>query len=488
LTCGLTAGDLTALPVTSYPYSEADTAFSAMAQARHTGKIVLRPSGNETVAAGPQAPAVSSEGTYLITGGLGALGLETARYLTGKGARHLVLVGRRPPSAAARQAVQQLRAAQAEVRVRAADVSRFDDVAALVTEIGTSMPPLTGIVHAAGILDDGFLLQLDEERFRSVAAPKADAAWHLHRASRDIPLDFFVLYSSAAALLGSPGQGNYAAANAFLDALAVYRHSLGLPALSIGWGPWSQIGLAADPSRGGSLPAYGIASLRPEDGIAALDRLLFTPSAQATVLPLDRARLRDAADSGMLPGLLAGLLAPSAGTAGTRRQGSTEIRQKLLAVEPGRRRSAILQQHCISEAARVLKTDVSKIDATAPLASMGFDSLMSLELRKRLETSLGIELSATVAWRFPTIEKLVPFLADRMEVPLKPGPAGSGPAAAGGPPAAAESAEPTGAATETGTADHAEPVGPAEADLAQLSDSDLEALLLAKMTRIDEGC
>jgi len=137
-------------------------------QARHTGKIVLRPSGNETVAAGPQAPAISSEGTYLITGGLGALGLETARYLTGKGARHLVLVGRRPPSAAAQQVVQQLRAAQAEISVRAVDVSRFDDVAALMAEISTSMPPLTGIVHTAGILDDGFLLQLDEERFRSV--------------------------------------------------------------------------------------------------------------------------------------------------------------------------------------------------------------------------------------------------------------------------------------------------------------------------------
>jgi phthiocerol/phenolphthiocerol synthesis type-I polyketide synthase C len=492
---GLAAGDLTALPVTSYSYAEADTAFSQMAQARHTGKIVLRPSGNETVAAGPQAPAISSEGTYLITGGLGALGLETARYLTGKGARHLVLVGRRPPSAAAQQVVQQLRAAQAEISVRAVDVSRFDDVAALMAEISTSMPPLTGIVHTAGILDDGFLLQLDEERFRSVAAPKADAAWHLHRASRDIPLDFFVLYSSAAALLGSPGQGNYAAANAFLDALAVYRHSLGLPALSIGWGPWSQIGLVADPSRAGSLPAYGIESLRPEDGIAALDRLLFTPSAQATVLALDRARLRDAADSGMLPDLLAGLLAPSAGAAVTGRQGSTEIRQKLLAVQPGRRRSAILQQHCMSEAARVLKTDVSKIDATAPMASMGFDSLMSLELRKRLEISLGVELAATVAWRFPTIEKLVPFLADRMEVPLEPGSAGSGPTAASGPAAAsgppADLAEPTGAAT--GTADHAEPAGRAEAarrpeaDLAQLSDSDLEALLLAKMTRIDEG-
>jgi phthiocerol/phenolphthiocerol synthesis type-I polyketide synthase C len=486
LTDGLRSGQFTPIPVTSYPYAEAGTAFAQMAQARHTGKIVLRPGGNETVPVGPPAPAVSGERTYLITGGLGALGLETARYLAGQGARHLVLAGRQPPSAAAQDAVQRLRADGAQVTVCAADVSRFGDVAAVMTEIRTSMPPLAGIVHAAGILGDGLLLQLDAERFRLVAAAKADGAWHLHRASRDARLDFFVMYSSAAALLGSPGQGNYAAANSFLDALAAYRQSLGLPALSIGWGPWSRIGLAAGASRGGALAAYGIASLRPEDGIAALDRLLFTTPAQAAVLPLDQAGLRDAADAGMLPGLLASLLAPAAGPAGTRPPEPTGLRQELLAAGPGRRRNAILQRHCAVEAARVLKTDVSAIDATAPLANMGFDSLMSLELRRRLEISLGVKLSATIAWRFPTIEKLAPFLADCMQLPLEDGPRGDPrPAAevgggqdAAGVPAASGPATPD---AQAGTASLA------EADLEHIPDSDLESLLLAKLTRIGEG-
>jgi NAD(P)-dependent dehydrogenase (short-subunit alcohol dehydrogenase family)/acyl carrier protein len=462
VTSGFEAGDFTALPVTSFPYAEAEAAFAYMAQARHTGKIVLRPDGTEAVAAAPAGPAIRGDATYLITGGLGALGLETARYLAGQGARHLVLAGRRPPSETASRAIAELTEAGVAVGVRAADVSRAADVTALIADIGVSMPPLAGVVHAAGILDDGFLLQLDEARFRAVAAPKSDAAWHLHQATLDLRLDFFVLYSSAAALLGSPGQANYAAANAALDALACYRRSLGLPALSIAWGPWSRIGLAA----GTSLTAFGVASLTPEHGTAALGRLLLPGAGHAAVLPVDPAGLRAAADSGLLPGLLAGLLAPVADGRGAKRPGSTRVRQRLLAVEPGRRRAAILQEHCVAEAARVLKAEAASIDATAPLANLGFDSLMSLELRKRLEASLGIELSATVAWRYPTIERLVPHLAERMEVPLTV----ALPDAVALPPVGQHSA-----------------VAAADTDLEQLSDAELEALLVAKMTQMEEG-
>jgi len=460
---GFADGSLRALPVTSYPYSQADAAFAHMAQARHTGKLVLRPDRPVTIAVPPDAPVVRDTATYLITGGLGALGLRTARYLADQGARHLALVGRHSPSTPAERVLDELRARQVQVTVCQADVSRPDEVAAVLARLDGSMPPLAGVVHAAGILDDGLLLQLDRDRFAAVAAPKVAGAWLLHRATADRDLDFFVLFSSAAALLGSPGQGNYAAANAFLDALAWYRRAQGLPALSIDWGPWDEIGLAARPDRGGALSALGIASLPPADGIDALDRLLRMSSTQVCVLPLDREKLRVAADSGLLPAMLAGLVTPAdpaADAAAVPGHEAGQVRRSLLAVEPGRRRHSLLVRHCAAEAARVLRLDMSKVDTSAPLASMGFDSLMSLELRKRLESSLEVQLPATVAWRFPTIEALVPFLAESMGIAL-----------------AAE------AAADPADADESD----AELELDGLSDSDVEALLLAKMAQIDGG-
>jgi acyl transferase domain-containing protein/acyl-CoA synthetase (AMP-forming)/AMP-acid ligase II/acyl carrier protein len=458
---GFADGSLHALPVESYPYSQAEAAFTHMAQARHTGKLVLRPDRPATVALAPDAPVVRDTGTYLITGGLGALGLRTARYLVDQGARHLALVGRHPPSAAVEQVLDELRARQVRVTVCQADVSRPEEVESVLARLD-DLPPLAGVVHAAGVLDDGLLLQLDRTRFAAVAAPKVAGAWHLHRATADRDLDFFVLFSSAAALLGSPSQGNYAAANAFLDGLAWYRRAQGLPALSINWGPWAEIGLAARPDRGGALSALGIVSLSPAEGIEALDRLLRTPRTQACVLPLDRDRVRVAADSGLLPGMLAGLVTPVDAPAAAPAQ-TGEVRRSLLAVEPGRRRQALLVRHCAAEAARVLRLDVSTVDTSEPLASMGFDSLMSLELRKRLESSLGVTLPATVAWRFPTIDALVPFLAESMEIPLSAG--------------AIE--EPVPAADAAGTDE--------ESELDGLSDSAVEALLLAKMAQVDGG-
>ncbi|MFE7608621.1 SDR family NAD(P)-dependent oxidoreductase [Streptomyces celluloflavus] len=463
---GFADGDFTALPVTGFRYAQAADAFTHMAKARHTGKIVLRPDDTApaTVAVRSHGP-VKAAATYLITGGLGALGLHTARYLVGQGARHLVLVGRGGPSPEAARTLDELRAQQAETAVRAADVSRREDVTALLDEIDATMPPLAGVFHAAGTLDDGLLRQLDADRFKTVAAPKAAGAWHLHRATADRQLDFFVLYSSAASLIGSAGQANYAAANAFLDSLAHHRAACGLPALSVNWGPWAEAGLAARPDRGGALSARGILGLRPQDGIDALDRLLRTPTAQAAVLPLDHGRLREAADGGLVSGLLTSLLGTPAvaGAEGRRPQG--EVRHKLLAVEPGRRRRTLLVQHCRAEAGRVLRLEAAKVDPTAPLTQMGFDSLLSLELRKRLESTLRIELPATITWRYPTIDVLVPFLAERMDIALE--------AEAAHPPAGAAAAEPP-----------ADDIG---SELDGLSDSDIEALLLAKTQQIDEG-
>ncbi|KUJ69524.1 hypothetical protein ACZ90_11120 [Streptomyces albus subsp. albus] len=464
---GFERGEFTALPVTCFDYAAAAAAFGHMAQARHTGKVVLRPAGGETVAVRPDRRVVRSSATYLITGGLGALGLRTARYLADRGARHLMLLGRSGPSAEAERELAALRARRVTVAVRSADVSRHEEVAAAVAEIDASMPPLAGVVHAAGVLDDGVLAGQDRERFASVAAPKAVAAWHLHRATLGRDLDFFVLYSSAAALLGSPGQGPYAAANAFLDGLAHHRRSLGQTALSVDWGPWTGAGLAAGPDRGGTLAGRGIVGIDPDDGIEALHRLLPTPTAQAAVLPLDRARLRAAAGSGMLPPLLTGLLGAGRRAAEDGGAPDGRVRRELLAVEPGRRRRAVLVRHCTAQAARVLACEESRIDGTAPLAGQGFDSLMSLELRKRLEASLGVELPATVVWRFPTIDALVPFLAECMGIALEAESTAAAEAEAAGRPAEGAETDP----------DH----------LSELSDGDVEALLLAKLTELDEG-
>ncbi len=185
------------------------------------------------------------EGSYLMTGGLGGLGLAVAGWMVERGARRLVLVGRRGASGAAREKLGQMEAAGAEIEVARADVANRQQLASVLDRIRRSASPLLGVVHAAGVLDDGILLEQDAARFAGVMAPKVRGSWNLHLLTRDDPLDFFVLFSSIASFLGSPGQGSYAAANAFLDALAHHRRAAGLPASSINWGPWAEVGLAA---------------------------------------------------------------------------------------------------------------------------------------------------------------------------------------------------------------------------------------------------
>ncbi|WP_018385948.1 type I polyketide synthase [Wenjunlia vitaminophila] len=475
---GFERGEFEALPVTSYPYDEATAAFTRMAMARHTGKLVLRPGEHQEVSVAPDRSPVRPGATYLVTGGLGALGLETARHLVEQGARHLVLVGRSGPSADAERAVADLRD-RAEIAVVSADVSRAEGVRSVLSRIDGSMPPLAGVVHAAGILDDGLLGGLDAARFRSVAEPKVAGAWQLHLATLDRDLDFFVLYSSAAAVLGSASQGNYAAANAFLDALAHHRRARGLPALSIDWGPWSEIGLAARPDRGGALSARGVLSIDPREGIATLDRLLRGGATQVCVLPLDREKLRDEA-GGPPRGLLGTLVDAGAGPRRDDRGPQGEVRRKMLAVEPGRRRRAVLVEHTRAQAARVIGLDVSRVDPTAPMSSLGFDSLLSLELRKSLEATLQVELPSTITWRFPTIELLVPFLAERMGIPLEADRTADGqPHDTAADP---RPADPVPHAPRPPAPDQVEPP-----DLDAMSASELEALLLAKTKQIDEG-
>src|SRR6185437_7664330 len=278
------AGELQALPYVSYPLGEARLAMRRMQQARHIGKIVLTP---------PAAAAVRAGATYLITGGLGGIGLAVAGWLADRGASHIALNGRRAPNAAAAAAVAALRARGVTVEVIQADVAEAVEVDRLMAEIEARMPPLAGVIHSAGLLRDGAVANQDWSRFAEVLNPKALGGWRLHRATLRQPLDMFVLFASTAGLLGSRGQANHAAANAFLDQLARHRRALGLPGLSVDWGAWSEIGVAAErrASLDASIAAAGIGWMTPAQGLAALGRALAGEAAQLAVAAVDWDRI-----------------------------------------------------------------------------------------------------------------------------------------------------------------------------------------------------
>ena len=283
LVVAVAAGDLPALPCRVFPLAEAPSAFRFMAQARHVGKIVL------SQADAAPAGVVRDDATYLVTGGVGGLGLAMARWLVDRGARHLVLVGRSAPSEQARARIREIEGAGAHVDVLSADVARPGEVAAVLADIDREGPPLRGIVHAAGVVDDAVLLQQDWPRFERVMAPKVEGAWNLHVLARTRPLDFFVLFSSVASLLGSAGQANYAAANAFLDALAHRRRAEGLRGLAVNWGPWAEVGMAArlgDADRR-RLARSGLSPMPADRALDALGRALAANVAQAAILEMD---------------------------------------------------------------------------------------------------------------------------------------------------------------------------------------------------------
>jgi acyl carrier protein len=260
-------------------------------------------------------------------------------------------------------------------------------------------------------LADATLSQLDRSRFDECLAPKVAGAWNLHTQTAGRPLDCFVLFSSIAALLGLPGQANYAAANAYLDALAHHRRSAGLPALSVNWAPWAGIGLAAaEEQRGGRLEAQGLESLSPARGIAALERLLSQDATEIAVLRLDLARWAETH-----PG--AGAPFFEALRDGGEVKAAPGLRDELLGVAPDRRLS-LLEGFVRQQLSQVLRLAPERLTAGTPLKSLGLDSLMTLELRNRLEAGSGIALSATLAWNYPTIEALAEHLAARLELPL----------------------------------------------------------------------
>ncbi len=410
------AGTLMPLPRQVFPLHDAGRAFRFMAQARHTGKIVI--------AVGEPSPTVSADGTYLITGGLGALGMHVARWLVGQGARHLMLVGRRGASPEAALVIRELEGAGARVLVARADVTEHDELGKVLAELRDSWPPLRGVVHAAGVLDDGVLVEQSWQRFERVLAPKVAGAWNLHQLTRDTPLDFFVLFSSAASLLGSPGQANYASANAFLDALAHHRRALGLPALSVNWGPWEGEGMAARTGGRRGWASQGTGTIPPEKGVEILGRLLRSAAVQVGVLPVRWPAFLQRFAGGRVPPLFArlaaaGIAPPAPG------EGPSELMQRLREAPAGAQRE-VLTAYVTEQAARLLGPDrAAALDPRRPLQDFGLDSRTAVELRNALGHAVGRPLPATLLFNYPTVEALVGLLAGevlKLDAPVPPRP------------------------------------------------------------------
>jgi myxalamid-type polyketide synthase MxaE and MxaD/epothilone polyketide synthase C/epothilone polyketide synthase D len=307
------------------------------------------------------------------------------------------------------------------VTVAKVDVADRAELERLLARTTTPEMPLRGVIHAAGLLDDGLISQQSAARFQKVMAPKVLGALHLHELTREAPLSFFVLYASVAGLLGSPGQGNYAAANTFLDALSHHRKAEGLPALSVDWGAFAEVGLAAaQGNRGARLAARGMRSLTPDEGLSALSRLLESDRAQVGVAPLNLRQWvafnLSAASSPRLSRLMAAQRAE-----GGRPAGDRQLLARLAAADPGAR-AALAQGVIRAEVSQVLRIPEDKLDVEAPLTTLGMDSLMGLELRNRIEAVFGVTLPAAQLWKYPTVAALSGHLAggSREAVPVKP--------------------------------------------------------------------
>ncbi|MGO1117062.1 SDR family NAD(P)-dependent oxidoreductase [Rhodovibrionaceae bacterium A322] len=409
-------GSLPALPVTTFPASRVKDALQLLQRGGHQGRLVL--DFHQSQGLEPRA-----DGSYLITGGRRGLGPLVARWLAEQGAGRLVLLGRREADEAGQDLIAAARAAGADVLEVSLDVSDKAALAQLIADQDDPARPWRGFVHCAGVLDDGPLVALDEARFQTVFAPKVDAAWQLHELSKDLPLDFFLLFSAGAALFGSPGQANHAAANAFLDTLASHRHSLGLPALSINWGPWAELGAVADDSLRQRMAQQGMGEIAPDLGLASLDLAVRDGAAQLAVLPFDWPTFLSKFGSGSTPDLIASL-------AEAKRQNSGAA-NLALQLDKGSQAAApadtqdrgtgpdlpaspeALAQAIRRLAGQVLGLDEA-IDDKRPLSDLGLDSLMSVELRNRLAQRLGLTLPATLLFDHPTVAALTEDLGQRL--------------------------------------------------------------------------
>nr|VFK14084.1 MAG: Ketoacyl-synthetase C-terminal extension [Candidatus Kentron sp. LPFa] len=361
---------------------------------------------------------LNAENSYLITGGLGALGLKVARRMVERGVRYLVLTARRGPSEKAQEVLRQLEEIGAKVRVISADISDQAQVVRLFEKIEEQMPPLQGIIHAAGVVDREVLYEQDWERFHRAMAAKVIGSWHLHTLSRTMPLDFFVCFSSSSSLLGGRSLGSYVSANTFMDALVHFRRTIGLPGLSIDWGPWESDGMWTEfvGDNSNRLDEYSISS---EIGAQLLDILAgMADVIQVGVLPGDLSMYLRKLYPGPIPPFLERYRSFS-----NRSSAPPDFIENLKKIPPQKQRD-YLAAHIQSELNRVLGFDPSQpMDPRQGFSDMGMDSLMVVESGNRLQASLGRTLSSTLLFDYSTLGRLVNHIATdllALEPPKEP--------------------------------------------------------------------
>ena len=398
-------GDYKPLPWRGFPIEQTVDAYRYMSAARHIGKVVITQYEDD------RSPVLSN-GSYLITGGLGGLGLGVARHFAEQGAGAVVLMGRSAPKEAAVKAIAEIEALGTSVRVVRGDVSVADDVKRVMTELD-GLPVLRGIVHSAGVLEDKPILDQDKASFLKVFGPKVQGAWNLHQETAKMPLDFFVVFSSISAIIGNYAQSNYSAANSFLDALAHHRLSHGMPATSVNWGAWAGAGMADDEDLRKSLKSRGMDFLDPEYGFELLDKAILrgAPQVSAVSVRWDRFLSFMGSESPFFDEVIGG----AGGGGGSvklikKEQILAELRQT-----PESNREQYLFEFVEGLLKRVLlMPEDTRIDPGTPLQDLGFDSMMAVEMGNALSAAVGFKLSATVGFDYPTPGALTGFLCEKI--------------------------------------------------------------------------
>ncbi len=452
-------GALRALPYRSFPASRVDAAFRLMAQGKHIGKVVVAfpnafvPRRGELK---PQPFTVKADGTYLLTGAFGGFGRVLAGWLVDCGARHLVMSSRSGASTPEAEAfVKDMLAKGVDLKVVKADAGSDADVARMVKDITASGQPLRGVFHLAMVIDDVPMSALNRERVRTVMAPKAHGAWLLHEATKGLNLDCFVMFSSVSSIFGNPAQGNYAAANAFLDALAHHRRSIGLPALTINWGVLGGEGYVARNERVAEfLARQGTAALSPGEVISLLESFLTAGSTQVAAIRVDWAKWRQSfrglQENPLLERVFASGVESQEGGGGA----SSDWKLKIEAAS-GEERQSLISQAVREVVGGVLRVKPGSLRDDQPLTDLGLDSLMGVEIENSLESVIGVALPPTSLMRARTIGQIGALIGEHM-----------GGGSASGTPAAAPA-----------KVVEAAPAAAEELDLDALSDDDIDQLL-----------
>jgi acyl transferase domain-containing protein/NADPH:quinone reductase-like Zn-dependent oxidoreductase/SAM-dependent methyltransferase/acyl carrier protein len=409
-------GALRPLPYRAFPACRVDAAFRLMASGKHIGKVVVAFASPFVPRRGePPAPGfeVKADGNYLITGAFGGYGRVLARWLVDCGARHLMLTSRRGASSPeAEKFVADLEERGVEVRVVRADIGSPNDVKRLFAEIELSGQPLRGAFHLAMVIDDAPFTALTSERMRAVVAPKAQGAWLLHEATRNMNLDCFVMFSSVSSIFGNPAQGNYSAANAFIDALAHHRQALGLPALTVNWGVLGGEGYVARNERVADfLARQGTMGISPGEAMALLESFLRAGSAQTIAIRVDwgkwRQFFRTMQDNPMFERIFTSIENQESGG------GTSDWRSRIDAVGPAEKQAVICQ--AVREVVgSVLRVKPDSLREDQPLTDLGLDSLMGVEIETALEAAVGIALPPTSLMRARTIGEIASLIAGQI--------------------------------------------------------------------------